>query len=154
MRNRIKVRYFDAKNKAWVEIPDAIFPIQFADYLDERLDEAYLTIARTEIDHFPPTTPILVSWEQFDKVENLSTGEITEKVFEKKNIFFCVASDEAQQLPIEKPADSNNPEEKNHWKHTLYLIEETKALEGVICSSMTFTNTSEGVWAPETWVVA
>ena len=144
--NRVKVHYQDQKTMRLVELPDAVFPIQFADLLDERLDEAYITVARTEVDHFPPTTRFLVDVQQI-KVEYDLLGVPTETLGEEKTVFFVVASDEAQQLPLA------NPTEKTFWKHNLYLIEETKLLEGVICPSMTFTNTSEGVWAPDTWVV-
>ena len=144
--NRVKVHYQDQKTLKLVELPDAVFPIQFADLLDERLDEAYITIGRTEVDHFPPTMRFLVDVQQI-KVEYDNLGDPKETIAEEKTVFFVVASDEAQQLPLA------NPTEKTFWKHNLYLIEETKLLEGVICPSMTFTNATDGVYAPDTWVV-
>ena len=45
----------------WVELSGALMPFGAANYLDERIDEAYITIRGSEIAFFKPTTEIVVT---------------------------------------------------------------------------------------------
>lgn len=94
----------------------AVFPFSFGDLLDERLDEAYLRIVQDTTPYYEPLTEF----------------EITIKYGELLNspLYFVVASD----TPVNFPIGSE------YYKHEIYLIERTKLLEGVLCPSVTFTN--------------
>ena len=79
--------------------------------LDERLDEAKLTFF-SNVEHYAP----------------LSEVEI---IFTSGSIYnFVLANDNS----AEYPAGSGR------YKHEAYLIERTKLLDGILCSSITFTN--------------
>lgn len=109
-QNRFRV-FVDGKNVT-KRVP---FPIKWANLLDERLDEARITVQSMEEDIFSPLTPVDIYMEYDDTM------------IEKH---FLVATDSAKEVPVGS----------KHWDHELYLIEETKILEGFICSSISFTN--------------
>lgn len=125
----------------WETISGAIMPFGGANYLDERLDEAYVTLKHSEESFIKPTTEIRITIEQIpDKDAGNETNEYC--------LYFIVASDEAEQCPM------NYGGEKELWNHTLYLIEITKLLEGIICETITFTNASGTAYAESDWIVA
>ena len=105
------------KNGDFVDITGtAVFPFSFGDLLDERLDEAYLRLVKDTTPYYEPLTEF----------------EITIKYGALINspLYFVVASD----TPVNFPVGSE------YYKHEIYLIERTKLLEGVLCPSVTFTN--------------
>lgn len=103
------------KNDAWGKLPNTVFPFSFGELLDERLDEAYLTFYDYREKDITPTTRIKIVFTN------------KEKDYEK---FYIVASDTSIELPVGS----------GKYKHQLYLIELTKLLEGILCQSLTFTN--------------
>lgn len=92
-----------------------VFPFSIGELLDERLDEAYITVYDCPLEHLPRLSEIRAT---------IYNGNKT------KQEFFIIASDGS----IELPAGSGR------YKHDIYLIERTKLLEGIFCSSLTFTN--------------
>ena len=100
-----------------------VFPFSIGELLDERLDEAYLTIYDSPDEHIPRLTEIRATIQNGNKT---------------KQEFFIVASDTL----IELPAGSGK------YKHDIYLIERTKLLEGIFCSSLTFTNATGHEYLP------
>lgn len=92
----------------------AVFPLTSAELLDERLDEAQITFfSRTKF--YKPTTLVEIE---------ITTGGKTG--VER----YVVANDYSVEYPVGS----------GKWKHTTYLIEETKLADGILCSSLTFTN--------------
>ena len=84
--------------------------------LDERLDEAYLYLEQSETPSFEPTTEIAIL------VRDENNNEKTYR--------YVIASDRSQE----------QPNGSGYYKHEIHLIERTKLLEGIYCSSLTFTN--------------
>ena len=114
-------------------------PLGVENYFDERLDEAYITIKRSETAFFKPTTEVRI------EIEQSPNGSIH---WDPYYLFYIVASDDAQQCPIHYGGNMVL------WRHELYLIEITKLLEGIICEPATFTNTSGTAYLESDWVVA
>ena len=114
--NTFKVYHYDSTGLKWEEISSPIFPFSFGDYLDERLDEAYVTFY-SETDNYT-TTDVF-------KVEIYEGKPDLEKI-----LYYICGNDEAEELPI----GSGN------YKHKIFFMEPTKLLEGVVCQTLTFTN--------------
>lgn len=106
----------------------AVFPIKFANLLDERLDECYLSMRHMQRQEFKPMTPVEIvfhnrvffGWDENEK----------DTYNHDESIRYFVANDRA----IESPIGSK------HYNHELYLIEMTKYLEMFVVDSLTFTN--------------
>lgn len=110
------IQYHIKQNGVWQKLnATPVFPFSIGELLDERLDEAYLTIYDSPDEHIPRLTEIRATIQNGNKT---------------KQEFFIVASDTS----VELPAGSGK------YKHDIYLIERTKLLEGIFCSSLTFTN--------------
>lgn len=107
----------------------AVFPFNYAYLLDERLNEAYLTLVSCPVKVFEPLTEVRI-----DLIQNAGTETET-----TQSVYFITANDNA----FEQPVGSGK------YKHQLYLIERTKLLEGFICDSIAFTNTSGNVYAAD-----
>lgn len=114
--NTFKVYHYNNIGLTWDEISSPIFPFSFGDYLDERLDEAYVTF--------------------YSRTDNYTTTDVFKvEIYEgeaglKKTLYYICGNDEAEELPI----GSKN------YKHKIFLMEPTKLLEGVVCQTLTFTN--------------
>lgn len=96
------------------------FPIKWSNLLDEQLDEANITIIRSKRKIFKPFTLVSI------KLWNSAPGK--ENKIKEFNMF--VAMDNA----VETPPGSKR------YNHTLYLIEETKLLEGIFPRSHGYVN--------------
>jgi hypothetical protein len=84
------------------------FPFKWSALLDEQLDEATLELVRVPIDNFEQLLDVVVKvWNDSDE-----TRVITHNML--------VANDDAHEIPVGS----------GKYNHTLYLIEETKYLEG------------------------
>ena len=92
-----------------------VFPFSWGELLDERLDEAYITVYDSPEKTYKRLTDVKVT--------------ITNRPREKDE-YFIIASDNSYELPVGS----------GKYKHDIYLIERTKLLEGIYCSSITFTN--------------
>lgn len=123
----------------WEDITDAMMPFGGANYLDERLDDAYISLKRSETAFFKPTTEIRVEIEQIP-------GNGTPWI--PTYLYFVVASDDAELCPM------NYGGSKKFWRHELYLIEITKLLEGIVAEAATYTNTSGTAYSESDWIVA
>ena len=91
-----------------------VFPFSLGELLDERLDEAYITVYGCSEEFFKPLTEVKVT---------VNDGTL-------HDYYFIVANDQSVELPVGS----------GKYKHQLYLIERTKLLEGVVCPTLTFTN--------------
>lgn len=104
------------QNGTWQKInATPVFPFMWGELLDERLDEANLTVYDSPVKTYPRLTDVRATITNGAKV---------------KNEYFIIASDNSLELP----AGSGK------YRHELYLIERTKLLEGIFCSTITFTN--------------
>ena len=104
------------KNDAWESMTGVtVFPFNLGQLLDERLNEAYLTILNDTTRYYRPNELLKVT---------VQSGEETTVQY------YLTARDSAVELPVGS----------GKYKHKLYLIEITKELEGVVCQSLTFTN--------------
>lgn len=101
--------------------PKAVFPLKTADLLDEQLDEAYLTMVLCKEEHFD-----MLSRVQINARTKNAYGQITSE----KSFNYVIANDRSV-LTIK---------DKKLYKHEIYLIEETKLLEGLVGDSIVFTN--------------
>ncbi len=116
--NSFKISYL--KDGSFIEFDGtSVFPFSYANLLDERLDEAYLTIYNDSVEYYKPTT-----------VVEVELHNSTDNVDKTRTKYYIVAQD----TPLEMPVGSGK------YKHTLYIIELTKLLEGILCQSLTFTN--------------
>lgn len=105
----------------WYEL-DAklVFPFSWGELLDERLDEAYITVYDSKEQ----------TYKRLSELEITITTNLNTKIEASKAYYFIIASDNSVELPIGSGL----------YKHEIYLIERTKLLEGIHCSSITFTN--------------
>lgn len=123
----------------------AVYPLKWGNLLDERLDEAYVTLkfvpkslqdgafrplslAKIVISNTPDTIQEGEQDEVFGIDQNLN--QITHRLTQTTNKRFLVARDTVY----------NNPIGGNFDTHELYIIEETKFLEAFICDTLTFRN--------------
>lgn len=149
-------------NKITVKIGDkdytnkVSYPFKFADLLDERLDEAYLTLlnVRDRSEPFTPLTLVEVTIEcspeskvigarstqrnDISQDYDSSVKRLTQTLSKR----FVVATDKVSESPL---GDTNVKDYTSYYAHRvytheLYVIEETKILEGFIGDSLAFTN--------------
>jgi hypothetical protein len=97
-----------------------VFPFSWGELLDERLDEAYITLYDSPEKTYKRLTDVKVTITNGSRV---------------KDEYFIIASDNSYELPVGS----------GKYKHDIYLIERTKLLEGIYCSTITFTN-SKGTY--------
>lgn len=102
--------------------PKSVFPLKTGNLLDEQLDEAYLTMVLCKEEHFDMLTRV-----QIDARTKNAYGQVTSE----KSFYYVIANDKST-LTIK---------DKKLYKHEIYLIEETKLLEGLVGDSIVFTNT-------------
>ena len=101
--------------------PYLVQPIKWGNFLDERLDEMYITLQSTHVKEFAP----------LDEVELHTTlANPYRNTEETQTRYFFVANDKS----TETPAGSGR------YTHEIYCIELTKLLEMYVVDSLTFTN--------------
>lgn len=96
------------------DIVKIAYPFSFNNLKDEALDEAQITFYNARKDAYLPNTPV----------------RITIKGVTIRTYSYVVANDHSVEMPIGS----------KRYKHSMGLIEETKILEGIVCPSLTFTN--------------
>lgn len=102
-----------------------VMPLKWGNFLDEQLDEMYLSLRHCPIRVFKPLSPVEIHLSN-----RLYFGQNTLK---NKQVIkrYIVANDSNAE---ESPAG------KNRWNHDLYLIELTKIAECFVVDTITFTN--------------
>lgn len=129
MRNIISVKTITETGSQSVTNPiDGIVasPVVNAMLQDERLDEANIIVYQSNTKVF----------ERGLKMRVTIQSENNEGIKTKKDIDYIVANDHSAEMPVGS----------GKYKHEIYLIEETKRLEGIICQSLCFTNTSGNIY--------
>ncbi len=130
IRNRFIVK-IEHRNKHGVMIDYtsyAVFPLKFANLLDERLDECYLSLRYMQRKEFKPLARVKIILQN----EEYYGFKPNEKVVrhQERTLNFFVANDKAERKPVGGKV----------WCHDLYLIEPTKLLEMYIVESLTWRN--------------
>ncbi len=148
--NNFKVEIYDNKTKQYKDYTNfAVFPLKFANLLDEQLDEATLTLKGVSIVYFQPLSRVKITITNspeafiiYDMAEQLANeNENPDNVFqtflvnEKRvrqilTLNMLIANDRAVETPVGS----------GRYNHDIYLIELTKLLERFIGDSLTFTN--------------
>ena len=143
--NNFKLEIFDYKQDKYIEYTTAVFPLKFANLLDERLDEAQVMLKRVNVEFFQPFTDVKITivnspsakYNSAQRVKEraetdllIKHDENTKRITETMVINYVIANDKS----IESPIGSGK------YNHELYLIELTKKLEAYIGDSITFTN--------------
>lgn len=123
----------------------AVYPLKWGNLLDERLDEAYVTLKfvpkSLQDGSFRPLSLVTLSidcfpWTYQDEEQPAADGvtqllmPLLHRLRQWTNKRFLVARDTVY----------NNPIGGNFDTHELYIIEETKFLEAFICDTLTFRN--------------
>lgn len=104
-----------------------VFPIKMGKLLDEQLDEASIQMILCKEESFDMLSPV--------KIE-LSALDAYGQVFASRVDHYVIANDRSFLMI----------KDKNLYRHDLYLIEETKLLEGLIGDSIVFTNTLGNIY--------
>lgn len=102
-----------------------VMPIKWGNLLDERLDEAYISLRHCPIENFKPLTPVEIRFSN-----RLYFGSTTVDT-QNKTKKYVVANDTGAQ---------ENPAGSGLYDHDLYIIEMTKLLECIVVDTITFTN--------------
>ena len=106
---------FIKEGQIWQQISGKpVYPFCFSHHLDERLDEAYIEIIGSDVSLYTPMTEI--------KISIGGQGD-------EANYYMVIANDKPQKIFA-----------SGKYNHTLYVVERTKILSGIYCSSITFTN--------------
>lgn len=99
----------------------AVRPLKWGNFLDERLDELYITLVGAKKKAFKPMDKVEIVSTLFNKYRNSTTT---------KRGYYLVANDKATETPVGS----------GRYTHELYCIELTKLLEMYVVDSLTFTN--------------
>lgn len=99
----------------------AVRPLKWGNFLDERLDELYLSLVGTKKKAFKPMDKVEIVSTLFNKYRNTTTTN---------RGYYLVANDKATETPVGS----------GRYTHELYCIELTKMLEMYVVDSLTFTN--------------
>ena len=142
--NRYSVKIKGTEFTDFTDFTDyAIYPLKWANLLDERLDEATLTlkfvpkskqdgvfrplsVVKLTITNSPDTYQTALQPATDGVTQELSDNRLTQTTDKR----FIVAKDTVYNNPIGGSFDT----------HELYIIEETKFLEAFVCDSLTFRN--------------
>lgn len=115
----------------------AVFPIKWANLLDERLDEGYITLKNVlqEIP-FRPFTPIRIQFinhpecKRWEQVDGKGIIQDDGTVIQNETLTYFIATDTVNNYPVGTKC----------FTHDIYFIEETKILERFIGEPISFTN--------------
>lgn len=102
----------------------AVMPLKWGNFLDEQLDEMYLSLRHGPFEHIKPLTPVEIHFK--NRFYFGSTTVDTQTRVKR----FLVANDNSEESPVGS----------KRYNHDLYLIEVTKFAECVVVDTITFTN--------------
>lgn len=102
----------------------AVMPLKWGNFLDEQLDEMYLSLRHGPFEHIKPLTPVEIHLKN-----RFYFGSTTVDTRTKVKRFL-VANDNSEESPVGS----------KRYNHDLYLIEVTKFAECVVVDTITFTN--------------
>lgn len=102
----------------------AVMPLKWGNFLDEQLDEMYLSLRHGPFEHIKPLTPVEIHLKN-----RFYFGSTTVDTRTKVKRFL-VANDNSEESPVGS----------KRYNHDLYLIEVTKFAECIVVDTITFTN--------------
>lgn len=102
-----------------------VMPIKWANFLDEQLDEAVLSLRNCPVRVIHPLTPVEI------RITNTVTMAGA-TVYSKSVTKYMIVSDQ--------PDSNENPVGSKRYDHDFGIIEATKLLERTIVDSITYTN--------------
>lgn len=118
VKNEIAV-WIDGINRT----PNFVYPLKIGNFLDERLDECYVSLRLIDEGHFAPLTPVEV------QISNtLYFGSFSETI--EETLYLVAANDDAHEVIVGS----------GRYNHELYCIEVTKVAECCVVDTLTFTN--------------
>ena len=142
--NRYSVKIKGTEFTDFTDFTDyAIYPLKWANLLDERLDEATLTLKfvpkSKQNGVFRPLSVVKLtitnSPDTYQTEKQPEVAGVRQAISEKRLIQFT-----NKRFIVAKDTVYNNPIGGNFDTHELYIIEETKFLEAFICDTLTFRN--------------
>lgn len=120
--NRAAV-YIDGINRT----SNTVMPIKWANFLDERLDEGYVTLSKIKRkEPFKPLTPVEIVYKN-----TVYFGELSNSAY-KKEI--------TKQYVVAIDTVLESPNRSGRYNHDIYFIEITKIAERCVVDTITFTN--------------
>lgn len=123
IKNSVYV-YIDGINRS----ANAVLPISYGEFLDERLDECTISLRATKKPVFAPLTPVTVTLINERYIGTGKNRKVLERIKNKK--YYLVANDNATETQIGS----------GRYNHELSLIETTKIAECVVADTLTYTN--------------
>ena len=109
--------------------PYLVTPVKWGNFLDEQLDEAYITLVSVPFKDLAPLTVVDLICTNKMYFGNIKNPQVL-KTYPDYHKRMIVANDSAEEYPVGS----------GRYTHNIYLIEETKRLEMYIVDSLTFTN--------------
>ena len=111
--------------------PYLVTPVKWGNFLDEQLDEAYITLVSVPFKDLAPLTVVDLIFRNKMYFGNIKNPQVL-KTYPDYHKRMIVANDSAEEYPVGS----------GRYTHNIYLIEETKRLEMYIVDSLTFTNST------------
>lgn len=119
----------------------AIYPLKWGDLLDERLDEATITLKYVKRQEpFEPLSEVVITLENSPKAKVFNTKAAVDGVTQTLNADGSLTQTMTKRFVVADDQADETPEKPEYYTHRLYIIEETKLLEGFICDSLQFQN--------------
>ncbi len=113
--------YINGRSKTY----SAVMPPKFGNFLDERLDEATISLRYSHDKIYAPLSPVEIT--RYNELYWSEQGDGMKRI---KTHYLVVAED----------SSTESPPGKKHYNHELYCIEVTKVAERVVVDSITDTN--------------
>lgn len=110
-----------------------VLPLKWGDFLDEQLDEMYLSLRHCPFDNFKPLTPVEIQYTNTLSFQGqvVNTETVTKR--------YIVADDkDVEESPV--GGIKKGTTVTKLYNHNLYIIEITKYLECIIVDTNTITN--------------
>ena len=118
-----------------------LFSFKYGDLLDERLDEAYISLKNVKRkEPFQPNDEVTITIENNPKCKRNTTKPETKDIEQKVLDDNTLKQTTQRTYLVGGDSVNNYPVGSDLYTHDLYLIEETKASEGIILDGISFTN--------------
>lgn len=102
-----------------------VMPLKWGNFLDEQLDEMYISLRHCPIKNFKPLTPVEIHFSN-----TLYWGSTTVDTQKRVKRYFIADDSNAEESPVGKKL----------YNHDLYIIEITKYAECIVVDTITYTN--------------
>lgn len=102
-----------------------VMPLKWGNFLDEQLDEMYISLRHCPIKNFKPLTPVEIHFSN-----TLYWGSTTVDTQKRVKRYLVANDSNAEESPVGKKL----------YNHDLYVIEITKYAECIVVDTITYTN--------------